>query len=67
MEVEQAPVDDGLCEPESQEEGSELPGIHHAGFLQSRHVAGDLEQHGLAVLKLVGAEPVPCSGCFPWK
>ena len=43
VEVEQAPVHDGLREPKSQEEGGELPGPHHAGVLQPRNVTEDLE------------------------
>ena len=65
MEVEQAPVRDGLREPGSQEEGGELLGPHHAGVLQPRHVAGDLEQHGLTALVLVEAEPVMCAQPHP--
>ena len=60
VEVEQTPINDGLREPEPQEEGGEFLGPHHAGVLQPRNASGGLEDHGLPALVLAEAEPVFC-------
>ena len=44
LEVEKAPVHDGLRGTEPQEEGGGLFGPHHAGDPQPRHVTGYLEK-----------------------
>ena len=59
VEVEQAPIHNGLREPEPQEKGDELSGSHHAGVLQLQYVTGDLEGHMPPALEFVEAEPMP--------